>query len=119
MDYNKAMKKKKDEGDDLSKLMKLTKLMKMENVKVAPKGPAKARNKWRSYDPKFAPKPEKEEKKEGLVEAGGMMVDPSLKEEYEAWRKDKEAEQQERRLQRERREKAEQERRAAEKPPEY
>jgi hypothetical protein len=92
------MKKKKKDEEQLEKLVKLTKLMKMENVKVAPKGPPRATNKWRSQDPKFAPKPEKP-KTEGLVEAGGMQVDPSLASDYENWRKDKIAEQEERRLQ--------------------
>ncbi len=108
------MKKKKNEEAELAKLMKLTKLMKQENVRVAPKGPPKVRNKWRSYDPKFAPK---SEAREGLVEAGGMQVDPSLKEDYENWRKDKIAEQNERRLQAERKAKAEKERRDSETPP--
>jgi hypothetical protein len=92
------MKKKKKDEDQLEKLVKLTKLMKMENVRVAPKGPARPTNKWRSQDPKFAPKTEKP-KPEGLVEAGGMQVDPTLAQEYENWRKDKIAEQEERRIQ--------------------
>ena len=53
------MKKNKKEQDPLDKLMKLTRIMKRENVAVSPKGPAKAVNKWRSQDPKFAPKAEK------------------------------------------------------------
>lgn len=87
------MKKKEDAGDPkegLEKLVKLTKLMKMENVKVAPKGPPKGANKWRAQDPKFEPKTAKPE---NLVDGGGMQVDPSVKDEYDAWRKDKEREQ--------------------------
>ena len=95
-------KKKKDE-DALEKLVKLTKLMKMENVKVAPKGPPKAANKWRSQDPKFTLK---EKPAAETVEAGGMQVDPSLKNEYEQWRQDKIVEQNERREMAERRAKA-------------
>ena len=110
-------KKKKTEEDGLTQLMKLTKLMKIENVRVAPKGAPRYFNKWRSHDPKFTPKPETP--REGLVEAGGMQVDPSVATEYENWRKDKLAEQEERRLQYERRVKAEKARRAAEKPLDY
>jgi hypothetical protein len=65
---------------------------------------AKYVNKWRTSNPQFAPKEEK--KTEGLVEAGGMMVDPSLKSEYELWRQDKEREQADRRAQKEKRKKA-------------
>jgi hypothetical protein len=96
--------KKKNE-DDLAKLVKLTQLLKKDNVKVAPKGPPRAPNKWRQQDPKFAapaPKPDDA----NLVEAGGMKVDPSLKDEYEQWRQDKIAEQNERRDMAERRLKA-------------
>ena len=81
-----AMKKKKPDEDGLEKLMKLTKIMKTEKVRVAPKGPARVSNKWRSEDPKFSAK---HEKPTDVVQAGGMDVDPSLKEEYENWRKDK------------------------------
>ena len=81
--------KKKDEEDPLEKLMKLTRLMKQENVKVAPKGPPKVTSKWRSKAPKFVDKPRTSE---GLVQAGGMVVDPARKEEYENWRKNKEEE---------------------------
>jgi hypothetical protein len=107
------MAKKKDEEDPMEKLMKLTKVMKEEKVKVAPKGPPKAANKWRSTDPKFAEKPETE-KPSNVVQAGGMQVDPSLKDEYEQWRADKIAEQNERRLQAERKAKAAAEREAEE-----
>jgi len=65
---------------------------------------AKYVNKWRTSNPKFEPKEEK--KTEGLVEAGGMMVDPSLKNDYDLWRQDKEREQAERRAQREKRKQA-------------
>jgi hypothetical protein len=43
------------------------------------------------------------------VEAGGMQVDPSLKDEYEQWRQDKIAEQNDRREMSERRLKAKRE----------
>jgi hypothetical protein len=105
--------KKKNEADPLEKLVKLTKLMKMENVRVAPKGPPKAANKWRSQDPKFASKPEKTEKPAGLVEAGGMQVDPARAQEYENWRLDKIAEQNERRIQSQRKWEAAKKARAA------
>jgi len=85
--------KKKDE-DELAKLVNLTKMLKKENVKVAPKGPPKSVNKWRSAEPKFAPKTPKTS---DTVEAGGMQVDPSLKDAYEQWRQDKIVEQNERR----------------------
>lgn len=91
--------KKKDGEESLAKLMKLTKLIKTEHVKVAPKGPPKTGNKWRSQDPKFAPKAEKPA---DLVQAGGMDVDPARREEYENWRKDKIEEQNNRRIQAER-----------------
>ena len=91
--------KKKDEEEPLAKLVKLTKLMKIENVKISPNGPPKGANKWRSQDPKFAPESGKTKKPAEVVEAGGMRVDPALREDYENWRKDKIAEQQERRLQ--------------------
>ena len=91
------MKRKNDEEKDpLAKLVKLTKLMKIENVRVAPKGSTHYVNKWRSPDPKFAPKPEKSA---DVIEAGGMQVDPSVKEEYDLWRHDKIREQNERREQ--------------------
>ena len=80
------MKKKNEEEDPLTKLMKLTKIMKEEKVHVAPKGPPRASNKWRSQDPKFA---SKAPKPSDLVQAGGMEVDASRQEEYENWRKDK------------------------------
>jgi hypothetical protein len=98
--------KKKDQ--ELEKLVKLTKLMKLENVRVAPKGPPKGANKWRSQDPKFVPK---EEKPSDLVEAGGMQVDASRREEYENWRKDKVEEADFRRAQAERKAQASRERR--------
>jgi hypothetical protein len=95
------MKKKKvqkeEEKDPLAKLVRLTKLMKIENVRVAPKGSTpRYVNKWRSQDPKFAPK---REKPGDVVEAGGMQVDPSVKDEYDLWRQDKIREQNERREQ--------------------
>lgn len=90
------MKKKKKEIDPLEKLARLTKLLNQDKVKVIPLGPVRTTNKWRSQDPKFAPKISETE---NLVEAGGMKVDPSLKDEYENWRKDKIAEQNERREQ--------------------
>jgi len=92
--------KKKNDDDAMDKLVKLTKLMKQENVKIAPKGPPKGANKWRSQVPKFTPKPQKSS---DVVEAGGMQVDPSLKEAYDNWRQDKIAEQNERRAMAERR----------------
>jgi len=87
---------KKADEDELAKLVKLTKLMKQENVKVAPKGPPRGANKWRQQDPKFSP-PEPKAANPNLVEAGGMQVDPSLKDAYEQWRQDKIIEQNERR----------------------
>ena len=79
----------KKKADPMEKLLKLTKLLKQDKVSVEIKGaPARGPNKWRSYDPKFGPKPEKSQ---NVVQAGGMEVDPSLKNEYENWRKDKEA----------------------------
>ena len=89
------MPKKKNKGDELDKLLKLTQLIRGEKVKVEPVPPGRGPNKWRSQDPKFAPKPEK--KTDGLVEAGGMLVDPSLKDENELWRQDKLAEERARR----------------------
>jgi hypothetical protein len=86
--------KKKNTEDALEKLVKLTKLMKMENVRVSPKGPARPVNKWRSQAPTYSVKPQKSE---NVVEAGGMQVDPSLKSEYDLWRQDKIAEQNEQR----------------------
>jgi hypothetical protein len=88
------IKKNKKAEEALEKLMKSTKLMKLENVKVAPKGPPKAANKWRGEKPTFTPKAPAPA---NLVDGGGMQVDPSLKEEYDAWRKDKLAEQEDRR----------------------
>ena len=96
--------KKKDE-DELAKLVKLTKMLKKENVKVAPKAPPRSPNKWRQQDPKFAPAAPKPDNP-NLVEAGGMQVDPSLKDAYEQWRHDKIIEQNERREMAERRMKA-------------
>jgi hypothetical protein len=101
----------KDENA-LDKLMKLTKLMKEKKVKVSKKGPPRSANKWRSEDPKFTPKAEK---KEGTVNAGGMQVDPSVAAQYAAWRKDKEAEQADRRKQAERKAQRQRESR----PPDY
>ena len=89
-------KEKKDAVDPMEKLLKLTKLLKKDKVAVEPLVPARGVNKWRSYDPKFAPKAEKPA---NVVEAGGMEVDPARKEEYENWRKDKLAEQNARRAQ--------------------
>src|ERR1700676_1466715 len=83
--------------------MKLTKLMKDEKVHVAPKGPTRPGNKWRSQDPKFA---EKKQKPADLIQAGGMDVDPARKDEYENWRKDKIEEKNNRRAQAERKYKA-------------
>ena len=96
---------KKADEDELAKLVKLTKLMKQENVKVAPKGPPRGANKWRQQDPKFSP-PEPKAANPNLVEAGGMQVDPSLKDAYEQWRQDKIIEQNERREMAQRRAKA-------------
>ncbi len=92
----KKSKIKDTEEETLAKLVKMTKLMKMENVRVAPKGPARPANKWRSQEPKFAPKAEKST---DVVQAGGMDVDPARQQEYENWRKDKEEEQNFRRVQ--------------------
>lgn len=87
------MKKKNDE-ETLGKLMKLTKLIQGDKVKVEPAPLGRGPNKWRSKDPKFAPKAEQ---RSDLVEAGGMQVDPSLKDAYDQWRQDKIVEQNERR----------------------
>ena len=84
------MKKKENEDEELSKLMKLTKLIKKSKVNVS-----KARkrntpgNVWVNPDPKFAPPttPSGE-----VVQISGIKVDPSLKDEYEAWQKEKEEE---------------------------
>jgi len=95
---------KKDE-EELAKLVKFTKIMKKENIKVAPKGPPKGANKWRQQDPKFTPSAPKPANP-NLVEAGGMRVDPSLKDAYEQWRQDKIIEQNERREMAQRRAKA-------------
>lgn len=90
--------KKKKKADPLEKLVKLTKLLKQDKVAIEPTKttPVRGPNKWRSYDPKFGPKPEKSE---NVVQAGGMDVDPALKDEYENWRKDKMAQQYSHRLQ--------------------
>lgn len=88
--------KETNKRDPLEKLLKLTKLLKGDKVSVEPQAPVRGVNKWRTYDPKFGPKPEKSE---NVVEAGGMEVDPALKEAYENWRKDKLAEQNARRAQ--------------------
>jgi len=93
------LKKKKDDSKALEKLMNLTKMITKEKVKIEPKGFVRGPNKWRSPDPKFAEKTPKVEKPENVVEAGGMQVDPALAEQYENWRKDKLAEQEERRVQ--------------------
>jgi hypothetical protein len=78
--------KKHDDAEALGKLAKLTRLIKEDKVKVEPVLPGRGPNKWRSKDPKFAPKADK---RSDLVEAGGMQVDPSLKDAYEQWRQDK------------------------------
>ena len=88
--------KKKPKEDPMEKLLKLTKLLKRDKVAIEVKAPARGVNKWRSYDPKFGPKPEKAE---NVVQAGGMDVDPARQQEYENWRKDKLAEQNDRRVQ--------------------
>lgn len=103
--------------ESLKKLEKLTKLIKKDKVNIEEKKITLRRgNKWRSTDPKFAPKAPKAE---NTVQAGGMDVDPALAREYENWRKDKIEEQNNFRIQQERkakaaREKAEAERRAFE-----
>ncbi len=86
--------KMKVTADPMEKLLKLTQLLKRDNVRVAPQEPPRAVNKWRNKDPKFSAKPQAAS---NLVEAGGMQVDPSLKEAYDLWRQDKLAEQAERR----------------------
>jgi len=86
--------KKKDDAETLEKLVKLTKLINADKVKVEPVPPGRGPNKWRSKDPKFAPKADR---RSDLVEAGGMQVDPSLKDAYDQWRQDKITEQNERR----------------------
>ncbi len=115
------MKKKKGKVDPLEKLVNLTKLLNKDKVKIEPTGYTRGPNKWRSPDPKFAQKPENTSKPEGLVEAGGMQVDPALAEQYENWRKDKLAEQEERRIQTKRKweavRKARAAMRAAQEPP--
>lgn len=74
-------------AESLEKLEKLTKLLKRDKVDVKAKAPQRWVNKWRTAEPKFKdPAP----KAENTVQAGGMDVDPSLKDEYENWRKDKE-----------------------------
>jgi hypothetical protein len=88
-------KSKKNDEDQLAKLVKLTKLLKRDNVSVAPAAPPRAVNKWRNKDPKFTAKTASSAT--NLVEGGGMQVDPSLKDEYDKWRQDKIAEQNERR----------------------
>ncbi len=87
------MKKKKSQ-DELAKLMKVTELLKRDGVVVAPKSPPKGANKWRGKEPKFAAKAEG---RTDLVDGGGMQVDPARKAEYDAWRADKLAEENERR----------------------
>jgi len=105
-----AKKKKRTEEEALADLMKLTKLVKEKKVQVEAKDVYVRRpNPWRSQDPKFAPKAEKPA---NLVKVGEMEVDPSLQNEYEQWRKDKEAEQEFRRLESQRRIRAAAERRA-------
>jgi hypothetical protein len=89
-------KETKENGDPMEKLLKLTKMLKRDKVAVEPLVPARGVNKWRTYDPKFAPKAEKPV---NVIAAGGMEVDPARKEEYENWRKDKLAEQNARRAQ--------------------
>jgi len=84
--------KKNSDAVALGKLVKLTKLLKDDKVKIEPVMPGRGPNKWRSKDPKFAPKAEK---RSDLVEAGGMQVDPSLKDAYDLWRQDKIAQQNE------------------------
>ena len=84
--------KKKDNTDALAKLAKLTRLIHNDKVKVEPVMPGRGPNKWRSKDPKFSPKADP---RADLVEAGGMQVDPSLKNEYDLWRQDKIAQQNE------------------------
>ena len=86
--------KEKSTVDPMDKLLKLTKLLKRDNVRVAPQEPPRPANKWRNRDPKFSPKAPTAS---NVVEAGGMQVDPSLKEAYDLWRQDKIAEQEERR----------------------
>ena len=107
------MKKKVVNDKALEKIVNLTKLIKKDKVKIEPKGYVRGPNKWRSQEPKFTPKPEKVEKTEGLVSAGGMEVDPARAEEYENWRKDKIAEQNERRIQSQRKWEAAKKARAA------
>jgi hypothetical protein len=92
----KKTKKKKTGEAELTKLVRLTQLIKQDKVEVVPKAFPRGVNKWRSYEPKFEPKTAKSE---NVVEAGGMKVDPSLKDAYELWRQDKIAEQNERRAQ--------------------
>jgi hypothetical protein len=87
--------KKKNEEDALGKLIKLTRLIKGDKVKIEPVPLGRGPNKWRSKDPKFAPKAAAPGAQ--LVEAGGMQVDPSLKDAYDQWRQDKIVEQNERR----------------------
>lgn len=80
---------KKEKPDDLAKLLRLTQLIKKDKVEVSKQGePQRSTNKWRSAEPKFAPK-ENTKKPEGLIEAGGMEVDPARQQEYENWRQDK------------------------------
>ncbi len=107
------LKKKKNDDAALEKLVKLTKLITKEKVKIEPKGFIRSPNKWRSSEPKFSPKPEKTVKPEDVVEAGGMKVDPALASDYENWRKDKLAEQEERRIQSQRKWEAAKKARAA------
>lgn len=110
----KRKKSPKPSADDIAaieKLLKLTKRIKNDRITIPAKGLLpRGPNKWRSQEPKFAPKAESSGP---TVEAGGMRVDPSLKDEYEAWRKEKEAEQAWRREQAARRAEAERKAREA------
>lgn len=106
--------KKKEKVDELARLIRLTKLIQKDKVKVEPIPLGRGPNKWRSKDPKFAPKPEKPT---DLVDGGGMQVDPSRQAEYEQWRQDKIAEQNERRESALRRAAARRQLRDANRPP--
>ena len=82
--------KKETEEDRMAKLVRLTKLMKEKKVVVSKEKQtfaAPTTNKWRSSNPKFA---EPAKPSPTAVDAGGLKVDPSLKDEYDAWRKEKE-----------------------------
>jgi hypothetical protein len=102
--------KKELPKESLEKLEKLTKLLKRDKVAIEPKGPVRSNNKWRSGNPKYV---EKAPKPQNLIQAGGMEVDPSRKEEYDNWRKDKIEEQNYRRGQMERKFKAAREAKSA------